>query len=1385
MSWDLGGQRETWKVWIKDALAAQGSKQTVVASRIGDLVGAEKPRTTATNNFISGDPDTVQSWFEEHHEWVAILAEEMGQEAPALRARFDTLLGGNRSFGTWHDAFPDLTLTDVEIPSPLRGSLGTYPEKVAAEWVAEVKRAGGKPGRLVVLGPNNSSRAIATEQLRRAVAALVDGQPVSAAAADAPEGAWHVLPCEQPPANSHRIVRLAGWGPSEIAAIALRIAVVERTPPSHRAPLRGVAELLGQSGSQSALDLSPNLAIRLVAQIARFGCPADLPGIRRLLTAGAWQRALNADDRLSTFDERLLERYFSALAKRAAEGDGVDPWHTLPSEVARELLRAVAREEQGDLAGVPVSGLVQALLDARREKDRQSAAEALRTACAADPADLLVAALISGGILTPSRRTGREFVGPTAPRLAAMWGARGLRNDVALAAPFHSLCDSTWGDLVEEQARLGMPWRTLGGALEHVPGALFVDAAAMSLRFALAAPGASMTPTLLTHWATLLWATAHGFLDLWAWGEPWGWTASVKPTVTAFTRRFRHDLPRMGDDPIAQVSALVPAQARELVAAWRPTTDRTNHHGMVHGDGYGLLQFSDHSDRKSIIRAMQSAAPDVFVYDSPGRIRGWGHPPNDAAERVIEEAERGDEGCAAMLSGAAFVDLEQGEEQNTAWHFWRRLPWETRVTWAARAGAGGAGGAHLLHELLRSGPTDDPRLLDVAERVGADEMEGACAFALGPMGGDRSLPGPFAFAVAERLRLTDLLERVAAQPFELAPKLVPKLDGGFLRFGPFGGRLDDADSFRPQLRLQERLDEADARAAHAAVVLHRLGHPQALRRRWLEPGPALPIEAVRAQRRIEWLAALAKSSLLMWRQMDVPFGPLGRFADEPLPAHADMVLHHLLGATRAWNVEAELGRENLPTEMRQALDGLRRLLMELPECFPEDLDQAIERSHPFLPQPYIEAENAHRDGARRVAAARALVLAGDDEPVWIWARRVVERGSRDEEPEDREAGPAHDVAAERAVSALLESDVDILVRSWRILRGLGGGSVTTSRRWGFLARGSVGYRESADPRLPLPFVIEEALCGAAADEVEELTARNGGRPSWEPVIRRELKRASTPRSRARWAVALAGLTPNDASLAEAIKYWLHEDPDPWSGGGRWHRAGSEYVGGARELLGRALTAPGSWITTGLVRLFRLVLSLPEGGWEDYDQAPPRLALSVSDDPAPWPIRELADALVERGRADVVLECWRDPPDAPSDRAEHVRRWLEPYWLKLADDQEIQENLWTDARFNINGAYMLLERGRVDLGSDAFRAALELAHPHWHLLGQVAPNRLAEAFQARLDGPIPWRLLTASFAHAVQEFASPAACAAARLRVAEEGLGGRAADQGDGKSGADS
>ena len=175
-----------------------------------------------------------------------------------------------------------------------------------------------------------------------------------------------------------------------------------------------------------------------------------------------------------------------------------------------------------------------------------------------------------------------------------------------------------------------------------------------------------------------------------------------------------------------------------------------------------------------------------------------------------------------MLSGASFADLDRGDEQNTAWHFWLELPWETRLTWAARAGAVGSGGARLLSELLRAGPVDEPRLLDVAERVGVEGMELHCSFALASMAGDRSLPIPFAFAVAERLRLTELLERVAARAFDLAPELVPRLDDGFLRVGSFGVRLDDTTAFRPRLPLQQRLDDADARAAVAAVALHRL-----------------------------------------------------------------------------------------------------------------------------------------------------------------------------------------------------------------------------------------------------------------------------------------------------------------------------------------------------------------------------------------------------------------------------------------------------------------------------------------------------------------------------------------------------------------------------------
>lgn len=1376
MTWDLGERRDDWKRWIKEALAANGSKQAAVAAAITTAVGDGASKTTALNKFIAGDEDTLRSWFEDHLDWVEILAMDMDRDVSELLSQLRAFTGTSRAVSAWHECFPDLTLDEVEVATPFDGPLGSDPSAVAAAWVADVRtRSGGKPDALAVVAPSGAAREIAARQVCAAVSALVGDQPVQQSP-KAIDGTWTIIPAERAPDSVHRVVRLRPWGQGEIVALATRVAASERTPPSHRAPLRELGTRLSNAGGDTALDLAPDLAIRLVAEVARSGCPANVASIRRLVTAGAWRRVAAACDRLQAFDERLVERYFAGLALRTRGPEERGSWYVVPRAVAETLLREAAVADHGELAGAPVAALIEVLVAAKGEKARQAAAQTLREAAESQPGAALLDALVAGGILSLDDAIGRTWVRPTTPRLAAMWAARGLDGQVALAFPWTALCDRGWGELVEEQARSGLGWSTLLRSVQAAPSALAIDAAVVALRFALASPELVADEALTSLWATALWATAHGYLDLKAWGEPWGWGAPVKPLLVAFARRYRHQLPRMREDPLGQVQALVPPDALALIAAWRPTTTRVNQHQVVIGEHVGLLAFTDHSDRTSIIHALQDAAPDVFVYDSPNRHGNWGGLRSDAARRVIEEAERGDAACAAMLSGAALVAHDNKHEQNHAWHFWRALPWSVRVDWAARAGAGGKDGLRIFYELLRDKSATAqaqfesafPRLLQVAERVGRDEMESACYFELvNPHGGD-SLPGSLVFAIAERLGLVQMLDRVAARPFQLAGELVPELRDGFLRLGHSGGKLENQDSHQPRLPLRERLSEADALAGEAATLLHRLGRPEALRHRWLEDGPALPVEAVRAARRIEWLAHLAKSNLGMWRQFDVPLDALAGFADAPRGPHADHALYHLLGVPRAWGVEGELG-EWLPDNIRRALSGLRALLYQLPEEFPPELDAAIDRAHPWAVPIDVEMSYAGLDEGRRIAAARALVLLGDDEPISIWAS-LGDQVRRDEEDPDCPGGGRllpHQSAAIRVVMELIGSDIGVVERCWKALHRAPNASPPQATRRHLLARGSVPYRGEADPRLPLPFVVAEALTAAPAEEIEWLTQSNGRGLAWLPVVRQNLSKSSTPRTRARWALALAVLEPDKAALSEALDYWLHDDPSPWSGGGDWHRDEAAYVGGTRDLLPIALDRQGQRPTAGLVRLFQAALFLPAGGrWEDPDKAPEVLRLNTSDHEVPWPIGELAAALVERGRADVVLEVWRHPPpELPEGRAEQLRRWLEPHWLKLAPDDELRSLLWSPTHFNVNAAYTLLGRGNRDLAADAMRAAVELAYPRWNLLAEVAPERLGAALDARLAGPTPWRILVATFATAADEIASPAAAALARYAVA--------------------
>lgn len=1340
MSWDLGARRKEWKRWIKAELAENGSTQATVANAIADASDG-KSKTTTLSNFISGDPDMVQRWFEDHQDWVTQLEDGgMGCFGGALRTRFQDLMTGDAPALLWHPAFPEVQAFDVEIPAPLLGGLGRSPSDVAQAWVAEVRqyRETGAQRELTVLAPAGRSRDLAVSQLRAALEAeLATEPPIVGASGDDKTSGWGVLATEKRLPDSGRFVRLAPWEAADVAALADRLAVAGRLAETHRQGLRKFAALLRTGTEPAALALTPDLAIWLLAEVARGGCPASLVEMRERVTAGAWRRATADSDRLPALGESLLDHYFAGAARRVKPATEAGSWHTVPAQDATRLLHDAAAGLVGAAAGRPLGELTEAVAAARGDKARAAAIDALREALRADPAPALLTELVDGGVLLREARDSASWIRPAEPQLAAMWAARGLGPECAISAPWAALFDPEWGALMEEQARRGASFAGLKVALSGVPDALAIDKALVLLRHANAAPELIDDQALTTAWATALWGVTHEFLESQTWGRTWGWTVNAAPDVSAFTHRYRRVLPRMGADPVNQVSGLVPAEPRRLVQKWRAT------------------------DRGHVLSAMMRVARSAFVLDTPARFGDWGLEPHQAAHRVIEEAEAGDLGCQAMLSGAARFTSEEGKCRNMYTRFWTSLPWEVRVDWAARAEASGGLSVDVLDRLIRErgDKGGQPRLLDVAERVGPPAMRDACRRpfeGLGSLGW--GLTPEFAIAVAERMRLLDVLEFIATRPHAVAAATAPKLTGGVLFVGRLGVKLSGTDGFEPAVPLTEAVVEADQHARLAAEALHRLGRPEALRARWLEAGPELPLESRRAARRIEGLAGLACTPLWNWVDRELLLDGLGAFADLELPEHAEYALCRLVQHPRAFKGLEGLLPNEVPLRVARGLRGLSGLLFEIPDPFPEDLDALFSRSHyPYGRDRSLQIERGGTED-RRTEAAKTLVLFGDDGPIHIWAAGMPAEGDT----------PQHARAAARAVQDLISTEPAVFERCWGALVGSGRtDEQSRHQRWHLLKQGSIR------PALPLAFVVAEMVADPDPGELEDLTHRNGHQKEWLPVIRKAMITAPDPRSRAQWALLAARHEPGSPNLRSALEHWGLSDPDPWAGGAEWHRVESAYVGGARSLLAALLMLNEPWVIGALRRLLDLAVTLPLGSsHERADEPPPHVCLATFDDDAPWPIDDLAEALTRRDHVKFVLDVWRRSRPAPlesEDRARKLRSWLMPWWTKHASDDDLRASLWGSESFSPTIAFELASRRVPGVADDLERALAEGFTADWYPLAQLAPERLPEALAASLaaisTSPASWREMVSSYASTVDGLAVYSAALAAREHIA--------------------
>ncbi|MFZ5476677.1 MAG: hypothetical protein ACOZNI_07880 [Myxococcota bacterium] len=1363
MSWDLVSRKADWTAWIKRRLAEAGNLQSTVAAELEELEGTSK--RSQLNRFVKGEAAEVETWFTLRDDWLAVLAGRMGRLKPDdLRRQFEQIRDGTSPVAAWHPAFPDVAFAEAEIPAPLEAREGDNPEAIARSWVEDVRtRTPGKPHPLGLIGPAGASRDVAARQVRDAVLALVPDADVRVVegAPKEEDAVWRIVVATGSPERVYRTARLGPWRAREAHALALRLAASESTSPDAHARLREYAARVVATDDDDALTLPADLHIRLCAEVARRGCPADVAGIRALLTAAAWRRASQGAERLAAFDERLLEKLFAALATRSPGTGETGGWLSAPRGVVAEILGGVARELGGVAAGRPLLALVGEVVEEKRPAARSAALEKLRLAILADPAEALLAELVVGDVLAEESSVSGPRLRAADPVLAAVWAARGIGARPAIGGVWSRLCDPAWSRIVGEQARGGLSFAALADALAGAPAELAVDAALVLLHHAAAAPAPVRDPRLVPSWATVLWFVALGFLQKSPGPEPWGWSARASAVLAVVSRRYRFVLPRMGDDPVATVEVLVPEPARALVARWRcaPTGEGESLRERV---VQGFSVFFDRGSRRTLSFDLRHLARAQFVADTPMRARAWRGP----VARVVEEAERGDALCGAMLSGEAWASRERGEEQDAAGTFWREVPWSLRVDWAVRAGPRGTPGYRVLSALLDEAKSaGDPRLVDLAVRVGVEPLEEVCRqVLLHPFFGG-ALSVEFALAVAERLRLVGLLEEVAAWPTEWAQEAVPVLRDGWILVGGFGMRPVGDEKRAPRLPLHVRLAELDAVAERAAVALHRLGKPDALRARWLAPGPALSERAEKVLARIDGLLWLAANPTSWWRHYEVPFDALGALAVEsPAEAHGWFRFEALgLAHPRAWPFDVH--PDDLQPRLARALNGLRTLLHTLPDDLPEALDAALEGLASLSGRVRIVGQY-DRDAERRISAARLLLQLGEDGPIETWARG----------DHLGEGATFADRAAARAVEETTKEDDSVLARAWAVYERVGGGSRDANRaRWDRDALKTAGSapREGDDrPDHPLPFVVALGLASDDPGEVASLTRENGRRAAWLPVARRRHRFAPDARTQAFWALEIARHQPGAREVGDALRAWLHDDPDPWSGGKDWHREGWRSLGGTWSLLAAAVAAGDAWVADGLARLFRLALALPIGGdTDEIGRTPDRVRLRAWGDETPWPLAPLADALVARGRADVVLDGWRHPPDGEGSlpnwtRAESLRNWLDAWWTAHAPTAELKANLVTDELFRRRAAWELMRRGELDLREDAIRVTRDWPSPAWELLARAAPEELVPVLRARIERGSPREIAIAQLAASAEDLGAVETLAEIRRMVAE-------------------
>lgn len=1427
--------RSRWATWLKSALKRAGNTQLAVAIA---LEGGARSNGTALDSqvsrFVRGEPAELRTWFTQREDWLGTFATHAHLAVEQLRERLAALgLGAVGEEAPWHPAFPDLSAEEVEIPAALEGDRGEPAERMID---AVLSRIGApdqwdpnrKLEKVGLIGPTGRSRDIAARQIRdrlqqrldtaraeaiqKAQDAPADGRrrarrpqepreiPVlqveiatAPAESDIAPGVLRLLVVDEADRNKTEnltglSLRLVPWGPPQAAALARRLAESARLPAQQATALRAFARRVDETPANVDAEATPDLIIRLLAEVARRGCPETVPRARDLLARAAWAQAhARGGPALAPFDERLMDHLMAGLATRARSApNDVRCWTWAPRGVVLGHLRVSLTALLGPAAGRPLAALVEEAKQAKGA-ERPKSLERIAQALASEPAEDVLEALVAGGVFTVEQRYTGPFLRVTEPTVAAIWAARGLGELPPFDAERQRLLDADWLPVLDELARRGLRLSALQARLEACPEDLSLDAAAWMVRFATVCDTAIPVNVLLPAWATMVWAETHGMYTSLASLQRSPWDGWLPRALRALSARYRDVLPAFQRDPFNELSDRVPEVARALVARWRRTPAVETEPGFPM-QSWGFLNFVELKDRDSLRYQICDLCPDQVVPTEPWSLEFWeGRDLGRGLTRLVERAKAGDDGAARLLDGRAWLAVREDRGAAEVWiidgprrvpladQIWHHLPKAGLLSWILRARHAGPSAARLLQAVAGALKPEErgqamAGLLTLAERAGVHEMEGLCACSLlerEPW--VQRLEPDLALQIAGRLKMVGLLDRVVMRPREALPLSRLRVQDGAVWLDLGGDRepmrvlprlTTHGPVDRVTLPVNDEVLGLEELAHGAAVELYRLGHDRPLRERWTRgPEHLAGLRLWRDVVRVEGLFSLLVSGFPSpYFQVEelLCLGGLAPKGELGLVDGNNTALNHIyvnIFNIRQFTIEALLGlRSALRPEVLAIADGLVALLVSLPDALPTEVEHLLTGGH-RAQYSRASASAEWSIDAWRDRAARALVDLGDDAPLRVWAST---------------AG-GHHVSTRReyetaaTVDRWLEEDETHLDRAWEVVQGERAAGRLKGERldeaeWRLLARGSARAHRSGGsstpsrgPARPRHYVLTEALRTRDADRWMRLHELNRHHGDWVPVIRKAVQSERDPRTRAALALDLSRHEPTTPELPRALRHWALDDADPFLGGAEFDWQAGRAVGGVTPLLKALAALDEPWVEDGLHRLWRLALCLPiskyrptfgRPGWGEPRPAEP-MALVPLWGQCPSPLAELAPLMETRGLADELLRAWTHPPREPEpvegfggDRPTALRRWLRPWWLRLASSEALHQKLLVDLTRVPEGVVDELMRRRAP-GLEGYAAHLARATDYYILrpLLETDPGAAVHAVAERAAHPV--------------------------------------------------